>query len=198
MSAPVPAAAPLVALSGPSSAAEPRRRQTQGALDLAVWGVAAGLLAFVLLGCGKNSSSNSTTPTTPSPVATREVTVLDFDDCIHLGDDVRTDLCPRRTISSLGSRQLSRTFTVTSAVIEGRLTLRAVDVGPIGAEVRLNGVIVFTLPPPLGEGEVSTTIAGDAFRVGVNALVIRARQDGNFVEDFQLDLIRLVVLVPVG
>lgn len=75
MSARARAAASLVALSGPPSAAEPRRRQTRGALDLTVC-------------CGKSSSSNSTTPTTPSPVATREVTVLDFDDCIHLGDDV--------------------------------------------------------------------------------------------------------------
>jgi hypothetical protein len=59
-------------------------------------------------------------------------------------------------------------------------------------------VIVFTLPPPLGEGEVTTTIAGDAFRVGVNELVIRARQDRDVVEDFQLAHLRLVVLVPVG
>lgn len=32
----------------------------------------------------------------------------------------------------------------------GRVTLHAVDVGPIGAEGRLNGAIVVTLPPPMG------------------------------------------------
>jgi hypothetical protein len=55
---------------------------------------------------------------------------------------------------------------------------------------------VLSVPEPFGAGTAEATIPGNAFRLGTNALVIRAREDRGVVEDFQVDQIRLVVTVP--
>jgi hypothetical protein len=164
--------------------------------------VLSGLLGLLLfLGCGQDGGSGDSaataTPTTPTPgIATREVTVLEDDTCWHLGDNVDRGICPELFSNRSFARALRRSFTVTGPVTEGRVTLHVADVGPIGGEVRLNGRLVLSVPAPLGAGEASAAIPGDAFRLGTNEFVIRAREDRGVVEDFQVDRIRLVVIVP--
>jgi hypothetical protein len=165
-------------------------------------GVLSGLLALLLLlGCGQDGgggdSAATASPTAPTPgIATREVTVLEDDTCYHLGDNVDMGICPQHFSNRSFARELRRTFTVTGSVTEGRITLRVADVGPIGGEVRLNGRLVLSVPAPLGAGAAAAAIPGDVFRLGANELVIRAREDRGVVEDFQVDRIRLVVIVP--
>jgi hypothetical protein len=95
------------------------------------------------------------------------------------------------------TREWSWTFAVTSQPTEGHLTLDVVDLGPIGAEVTLNGARVMTPPPPLGDGSATGSIPGSAFRIGSNELPIRPNAErSDLIEDFQLDQLRLVMAGP--
>jgi hypothetical protein len=155
---------------------------------------AIGLIG--LTGCGgSDGGDRPASMTGPTPLGTRTVTVLEDDRCYHLGDEVRTDLC-RPGVSNLGGPEMRWSFALTSLPTEGRLTLHVVDLGPIGADVRLNGQTI-NMPLPLGDGSGTGIIPGSVFRLGTNELVIRPRAErADLIEDFQLDLVRLDVTVP--
>jgi hypothetical protein len=90
-----------------------------------VWAVLS--LALVLTGCG-GKSSGPTEPTLPAISATREITVLEDNNCRHLGDEMRLELCGPSISNSL-TREWSWTFAVTSQPTEGHLTLGVVNLG---------------------------------------------------------------------
>jgi hypothetical protein len=76
---------------------------------------------------------------------------------------------------------------ISSRATGARIGATIYDMDELGAEIQVNGMTAYTMPPPTGTGRLDFEVDGSFFIDGVNTVTIRSLPRGPVVEDFEYE-----------